>query len=86
MTRMTRKWHINYPRRTLILYVLDSGVIIVLILSIQGIIIQGASMAYQFNQQKNVLQKYLSIYMQAQHLSKSAFVLLQQARITMSYP
>ncbi|KDN33049.1 hypothetical protein RSAG8_13862, partial [Rhizoctonia solani AG-8 WAC10335] len=29
--------------------------------------------------------KYLSIYMQAQHLSKSAFFLLQQAGIVMSY-
>lgn len=35
-----------------------------------GIVIQVASMAYRFNQRHNALQKYLSVYMQAQHLSK----------------
>ncbi|KAH7329750.1 hypothetical protein B0J17DRAFT_722445 [Rhizoctonia solani] len=50
-----------------------------------GIVIQVASLAYRHNQHHNALQKYLSIYMQAQHLSKSAFFLLQQAGIVMSY-
>ena len=47
--------------------------------------IQVASLAYRHNQCHNALQKYLSIYMQAQHLSKSVFYLLQQAGIVMSY-
>ncbi|KDN39309.1 hypothetical protein RSAG8_08944, partial [Rhizoctonia solani AG-8 WAC10335] len=51
-----------------------------------GIVIQVASLAYRHNKRHNALQKYLSIYMQAQHLSKSAFFLLQQAGIVMSYP
>ncbi|EUC55882.1 hypothetical protein RSOL_142830 [Rhizoctonia solani AG-3 Rhs1AP] len=51
----------------------------------EGIVIQVASLAYRQNKHHNALQKYLSIYMQAQHLSKSAFFLLQQAGIVMSY-
>ncbi|KAG8679960.1 hypothetical protein FRC11_003108, partial [Ceratobasidium sp. 423] len=50
-----------------------------------GIVMQVVSLAYRHNQHHNALQKYLSIYMQAQRLSKSAFFLLQQAGIVMSY-
>ncbi|KAG8731234.1 hypothetical protein FRC11_004678, partial [Ceratobasidium sp. 423] len=50
-----------------------------------GIVMQVASLDYCHNQHCNALQKYLSIYMQAQHLGKSAFFLLQQAGIVMSY-
>ncbi|KAG8751463.1 hypothetical protein FRC11_009354, partial [Ceratobasidium sp. 423] len=50
-----------------------------------GIVMQVALLAYRHNQCCNVLQKYLSIYIQAQHLSKLAFFLIQQAGIIMNY-
>ncbi|KAG9095335.1 hypothetical protein FS749_010645 [Ceratobasidium sp. UAMH 11750] len=49
------------------------------------IVFQVTSMAYRMNPHRNVLQKVLTIYMQAKHTGKAVFDLLQQAGISMSY-
>ncbi|KAG9080696.1 hypothetical protein FRC06_006252 [Ceratobasidium sp. 370] len=49
------------------------------------IVFQITSMAYRMNPHRNILQKVLTIYMQAKHTGKAVFDLLQQAGISMSY-